>query len=619
VPDTSHSTEQTWTKIMAAAKSGDFIPVLGFDVAASIDYADAVPMGDFNDDDDPEQGPSVQFVEEARIEAQLRAIGEILQALPEDDSHWEEAAGPYLNPLTDQWAHGCSTGRTDSEPPCGPLLNLQVALVSTAARMTQVWATALRDSPTSAGTTWLSRSVPTAEAVDTFDSLRVCLDKAHELTLLKPAPGSLRNRDVNYIYVKLLRLTKDVVDDRKVFWKKDDADNFADRHKTWMRTTGRQVDCGWSLDSDIPTPRRTTDSGIRLAHLIWLENLLRFTLLSQTRAHRTRSDIAFALSLNDPGIDIPKMPADPFEIGLLYERHEAREATELARLMKYCSTSNEGERRRPGTFHTALARIMRFYESKPRADGSKRIPIMLVLGADLEMESALEQEYDRYQVLVPVLLPKDGRTAGWGRSEEDEPDGDEVQSDKSWLMGTFSRRDEGFVGEWEVIGSSAAWQERGPLVIKLFGSPAHDLPVIGEISGDTSLYDIGRTPIHHVVLDEMEMIDAIVHTRDEMERLEGLYDRFASSMMFCFGYDAISWGDRAPYLVVSAIRSNAEKRGAVWGEAEDGSFPGIVALTRRDDPFARSVWQRLQVERILDEQALKGITGLIVREASRCQ
>jgi hypothetical protein len=117
----------------------------------------------------------------------------------------------------------------------------------------------------------------------------------------------------------------------------------------------------------------------------------------------------------------------------------------------------------------------------------------------------------------------------------------------------------------------------------------------------------------------MEMIDAIVHTRDEMERLEGLYDRFASSMMFCFGYDAISWGDRAPYLVVSAIRSNAEKRGAVWGEAEDGSFPGIVALTRRDDPFARSVWQRLQVERILDEQALKGITGLIVREASRCQ
>lgn len=634
--------DETWERIKEAAKGGNFIPVIGFDVAASTAYADAGPHEGWNDDDgelfeeEPDEEPSFQLLEEQRMEAQLRAIRARLESLPPEESYWDYAQ-PYLESFAAQWTRDAELGKPAassaieattpkacSSAGCAQLLSLQVALTSAAAVMTREWAAALKASPTPAGTTWLDPIVTRDEATDDLpDSLRRCLDNALELIQVKPAPGALQFRDLNYIYVKLLRLVRDVLGSSKAFWRKDDDDAFAERHRSWMRTKGRRVDCGWRPEGSIPVPQYSGDmsesmTGIRLSHLLWLENLLRFTVLSQTRAYRTLADIAFALSLDDPGIGIPRMPADPLEIGLLYERREteALEAKELARLVKYCSANENGDHRRPGAFHRALARLLRFYESKPRADGSKRIPIVLVLGIDLEMEHALEEEYDCYQVLMPVLLPKDVRPPDWGAPDSE--DGGELaeQPDKSWLFGTFTRQEDGFVSDWGLFGSSGNWEERGPLVIKLFGSPAHDVPPIGEISGDTSLYDVTKSPIHHVVLDETEMIDAILHTRDEMEILEGLFERFSSSMMFCFGNDAVSWGDRAPYRVVSAIRSGADHD--VWGssDAELSKSAGVVALTSRNDQFAEGVWQSLHISH---ELQLAQITGRIVQEASRCQ
>lgn len=634
------SAETAWGHILDAAQEGRFVPVLGFDVAASTDYADARPY----DLESCATGPSAQSTAEDLVRAQLEAIED---ALKRDEDHGTMAL-KYVRKLRSQWKtskqrDGCAEPDRQAAANSMELVDLQAALVTMAAELTRQWADLLGREPRPLGTTWSDFTASYDETQGFFyDCFRSCLNSSLTLYRARALTGSLRAIDLKWIYVKLLILTSHVLGDSKSFWRPEDDDDFAERHMRLIDDLGE--DCGWDISRiDIPvyspspaTAAHSDEIGIRLSHLVWLEDLLRFTLFSQTRAYRARADIAFALSLRDGETGIPRMHDDPFEIGLLYRRAQLTESEGeegvLSELVKYATVDDKGGERSAGAFHRSLALLMRHFDAT-----SPRSAVAMVLGFDLEMEHAIEEaEFASYRVLLPVRLPLDERKKREvdASGDDDKSKASEELAQNTWLLGNFTRQDSRYEVTWRTLDGPFSIRDGGPIVIKLFGSPGHTLPPLSEVEGATQNFEATDRPSHRLVLDEMEIIDAILRT--DFCLLQGLQQQLQNSMFFCFGRDALSWGDRVAYLVVDAIRTRGREGGdtpiakqddgpQVWGAAprqgespsEPRSLPSMVATSRYRNKSVEGVWRKLAVTRCDGTTGKKSITSRIVGEVAK--
>jgi len=353
---------------------------------------------------------------------------------------------------------------------------------------------------------------------------------------------------------------------------------------------------------------------------VWLEHLLQFTLLSETRAFRTRHEIAFALSLGDPGVGIPRIPSDPFEVGLLYSEIDLADSSTLIHLIQHASRDDVGSPRPPGSFHRTLARIVRrnldMLEERDPVEARKQIVISL--GMDLSMERALEEQFDEYSVLVPVFAilragdsPRKKRGAP---ASEDEGGGEAPPRNSDWLLAHVRKADGVFTTAWQDVRVSPhnLGDSPGPLLIKLFGSPCHSLPEASTLGNPNLDTEIAPNPIHRLVLDEMELLNLLLRLTPEEGHLHGLVDRLERSQLFFFGESTLSWGDRVPYLMVDKIQGSKSPQGH---RKKRGTDTSSVAMAK-GNAFVSGVWNRLNVAQLREEEQLELIVSRIVSEVS---
>lgn len=619
-----------WAAIATTAAVGRFVPVIGFDVAASTNYSDARAMTPGA----PPQAPSVQKRERKLVERRLAALREHLQRMG------DERAAQFIAGVQRSIA---ADGEAEEITPNDALFEFELAVARLTAALTFEWAGDLsrNPAPLKDGHTM---SIVEASEEDSFGRVRAALDAALRLRQHEDLPGTFRSVDAYWVYVKLLIFVAETVGSSAAFWQGSEDPSFVTRHKAAINddVTLCGNSCGWNASgagvpelAPLPGSRRST--GVEFSHLVWLEELLWFALLSQTRAYRTRAQVAFALSLDDEGAGIPRLPADPFEMGLLYSRLDVREIDDLASIMKHCSTDEDGLPRPPGAFHLALAKMFQ----RHAVNTSLKPAIIFALGMDLDMERALATWFGSYRVLIPVYLPLKELNAGAAEERGKSLD----HTKKAWLLLTVTKRGPEEDAEWDLAGEGIDLQQGGPVVIKLYGSPAHDLPLLTECRNQElvrNTYDPSRPPMHRLVLDELELMSAVSGQPSEAE-MPGFVTRFKESMFFLFGDDALSWGDRAPYLIPDSMRgtganavtgevpqvSNWNQEAAIMslgddvagqGEAAappDSRAPLTMAAAHRGDQFVQGMWRQLNVAPVGDGVGVQSITSRIVTEVSK--
>jgi hypothetical protein len=593
--------------IIRAIAEGVFVPVLGFDIAASTTYADTLSGGFGTSSSEC----SPQHRELAKVAARLSLLRAHLRAAFDDsdlarDPSW--LAHEYLEDMSGYYCgkYGLDDVVEAEECTSPPVFRFQVAIARLVAVLTAAWADDLARSPKPVSSAYSSHASPVeidGPYFQAFGLLRETLDVC--LTVIEEGPpvSSLEKKEVYFVYGKLLRLAAQVPAADHHLWENTE---FRTRHMpklTQLLRRGFLV--GWEVPSDgYPRISHTTVAGIGMAHLYWVEELLRYTLLAETRAYRRRSELAFALSLDDIEIGIPRFPADAFEIGLLYSAASTHDLRVIHDTLNYCAGSNNEMPRKAGGFHRLLAMICR--QTIDRATSEKslvaRKQIMISLGMDQELERAIEEQFDVYRVLIPVSIAVRGNMG----TQAEEPGRGRSQhvTRPIWLLGKVSRGGEGtFETDWiDTSNTDVDIAGDGPLIIKLFGSPAHSLPSPSAMAANPNFDPTAPrpNPSHRLVLDEMGLMNLLFRLYPDESHVRGLTHRLRSSRLFFFGQDAVTWGDRIPYMIVDAIRGSSDATGAVggWGSGRDAAAPesrhGAVAIGQADEP-TRGVMRRLGV------------------------
>lgn len=453
------------------------------------------------------------------------------------------------------------------------------------------------------------------------------------------------------IYSKLLLLGSQVLGgEPNLIWKVApdgfgiEPSDFIGRHGETIRSYGADA-TGWRWSgSGLPQSRSIShgvDYGLRLPHVLWTESLVRHLFLAGTRAYRTASQIAFLLALDDEGGELPNMSGDPFEVGLLHEANTGRDIAALRSLLDFAETVLDAEGvlrpRPPGAFHRALAKVIaRMLEvggtRQASVAASKRKTgatsagqaavkaILLTMALDREMERAFELELDSYRLLIPVWLPLKSANPRERRSEAawmlgefevvvDDATHARISVCRGWINVTTLDADARLKAN--VLG-------RGPLLIKLFGSPLTDVGSCEDYVSSCEIIDVRSEIQPRVVLDERELLRLL--SESIPAQVQALHDALLNAHFFFFGQNAVSWSDRIPYLMIDAIRRQGAAVQA-GTDADDGASrresPGetalAVAFAHRSE-YGDSLFDRLKIKgNDVDEAAVLDVALAIMR------
>lgn len=667
------SADRAWEDVKKAAREGVFVPVLGPELAADPTFTQAPHAVLDNYLQNEEERASQQSRELLAISThQDRLIARINSVSPKVSpvAYWPllrpKAAGKldrdkltnYLEQL--HWPGvGAHEGDADVWGALTPQSLLyedflcDVALLALALK--RAWTGSLMNDsrPLSAmGPDTVVEDASRIEDEKIQHVFAACLEACGRLWEASQSskweePCGLR---LEWVYSKLLLLGSQVFGkDPRLLWDKGPAwaeaspRDFIKRHRQ-MLSRG-QLTTGWAVGmsgTPVPSQIHRFELGPRLTHAVWAESLVRHVLLAGTRAYRTSEQLAFLLSLNDKAIDLPDMSVDPFEVALLRgPRHgEDNDDIEVLKgIYKFAEMSEASNgsqaRRLPGAFHQAIARITREMldtrAKEPRTGGERRRrgnaasagptsdkALILTMALDTEMERALEREFNSYRVLIPVYLPLKGPRR-WDPTwvlgefilEQDVPSGPRKFSCPRWTMVTERGNDE--QNKADVAG-------KGPLLIKLFGSPLTDVGTGESYASANPDIDAGGEVKHRVVLDETELLSLLKESLPLQVR--GLIAKFGGSSLFFFGQNAVKWSDRIPYLIVGALRDPAldggNKGDAPAVETNEGLGPQgsgharVVAFAKRSE-YGDSLFSRLKVDRNVDLAVVDEIAHEIMR------
>jgi len=496
-------------------------------------------------------------------------------------------------------------------------LHLRVEITALSFVLTRLWTDAFAASPQPLRAR-LADEVINSEMVGYYEfslmrALMSSLDACHALWVaVAPSEGGTLEEPpllkLEWVYEKLLVLASRAVADSanaNEFWSgqfgPSASDGFAGRHGEFVRD--REHTCGWKWPENraYPIPAKPDLCGIRSAHVLWVEALREHCILSGSRAYRTIEQVVFLLALDDAVDDLLNVTVDPPEIGLVYReqlrRFEqravagapdalARDIGTLRSLYEHCGRMPDGSVRPPDALHRSLAKLLARSHSvrlvraqdagapkgspkRPRGTETAAPPlcreVVLNMAMDLEMERAIEEQFPRYRVLVPARMPIETLDV----SDEEDPltlslDGDYWAT---WCLGQFdsSTSRGGKVAEkwcWfdglDGRGCVVSVEGDGPLIVKLFGSPVHELPSPAR---------------HRIVMDESDLLRLL---QDLLPRkVKELDTVVRTGEIYFFGQGAATWSERTPFYMMA--RHHGEPQNRESREGDTRGSEGVVA------------------------------------------
>ena len=651
------SPQKAWELVQDAAAEGVFVPVIGFEMAANPDYGKAAPSVAESYGQDPDYPMSVQDTELSRVWShQCRLAGRVLAEQPgaSSESYWPtlpvDEADPgvlvrsslasFIKSMNWPGRGGmfCDADESAEQSPDEMSyddLVIDVALLALA--MKRAWSTWLTSDSEPLSSVSSNSPIPyhLLQDQNVHYVLAACLEHCSSLLAASRSKRWVEPHDLQLrsIYTKLLLLGSQVLGGQPdAMWSVAptgvdiESSEFVGRHGEAIRSYGAGP-TGWKWSgSGLPLPRSIShgsEYGLRLPHVLWTESLVRHLFLSGTRAYRTASQIAFLLALDDDGGDIPNMSGDPFEVGLLHKTQTGQDTRVLHDLLEFAETvpSDSGALlpRPPGAFHRAIGKViaaMLAASESPQvsvAAGKRRTggtgagqagdkAILLTMALDREMERALELEVDDYRLLIPVWLPLKG-----GRRER--------RSEAAWVLGEFSVQADPTTGVRSSVCNGwlnvttldsdarlkASVRGRGPLLVKLFGSPLTDVGMCSDYVDSCEMIDVQDVIQPRVVLDERELLRLLSEAIPP--QVAGLHAALLNSQLFFFGQNAMTWSDRIPYLMIDAIR---HQETSFRSEADPSDTPDPAAM-RNDAALAVAFANRSEYgDSLFDRLKIKG-------------
>lgn len=377
----------------------------------------------------------------------------------------------------------------------------------------------------------------------------IILKAREEKTKACESPFRLDDRrelGVGRVYEKLLKVIKVLTAGEKEVFEEE-----LESHKELEET-----DVEWS-------------GQIRLDVLLWLSDLLWYSLRYWVPCYPTTAELAFELSLH-----VINAPVRRAELAQAAQALETKNLADLSprikKLMDYCEDWQDQEKEVSlGTryFYDAVAAALQHqFErySAPIPDGAHKwgalesfidpppLPMVFTTNFDRAMERALERSGMSFHVLFPVI-----------QAEIKERNGDERKSGVNlpikWkLRSWFSEKRAREIGKlfkddyWDdvcVNGTDPRVEWNGPLVVKLHGSPS-ELP--GEFEDR-----------HWVVLSEVGYLQALEGSSMPQWVVEQLQDSAGVEGMrslWFLGYSISDWNVRLRLYKDSQLGGSHENR-----------------------------------------------------------
>lgn len=539
-----------------------------------------------------------------------------------------------------------------NDPALRPLIRLQLCIARTLAAATRIWASGLRKNPRAFGPLFVDEGTPlTPESVwnpreleafwlavlDGLNAARDLCDKckwdpsspidrlldsvSHDRDgPIENVAGVLRPE---LIYVRLLQFVGETGTagspmwgyprPNGLDWHREFTNNHlqvigalrANKIQTLMVPSGRTT-------NPPPVNFRSTDHGtLRRRHLEWLASLLQHTFVAPTQAYRTRSELAFAVSLDIPPERTSHLPLRAWdlretELSWPPQPLNTERFTDAIRNALDRSCHLETGLREPSKFICALARLVCWSasEAKVKETGIES-GLVLTTALDLEMESALSR-LGPHRVLAPVWIEdqsQERRAPGWLLARWPKATGDrpyDALQPASWSLIDSDARVtlpiDTSQSAWWKLGEGDFAHDQGPLVVKLEGSPLHD-PKKWVENAENPLVRMSERkdfqPLSKLISSRLPIGEA-----DLFQFLRGalpqgqdtLYQKLTMGTLVFFGHDALQWGDRAHHFGIShahapgdALKHDRRAFTAVSIRPRDGlaDDDGVFALERR--------------------------------------
>jgi hypothetical protein len=373
---------------------------------------------------------------------------------------------------------------------------------------------------------------------------------------------------------------------------------------------------------DIFRELKGSDRRLRLDAVQWLSELIWYTLRYWVPRYPTTAELAFELSLGVK--DAPVRRAELAQAALALSHTENLDQ-EIRALLKYCEHGQEKlenlDREAAAFFYAIAAAIQHQFDlfqdtlvasdpmqrykgrgAKSReGSGGTPLPLVFTTNFDKALEGVFKQADLPYHVVFPIVPG--------GAGAADRPSAAAEGSSIVWIMRTYFAQKAGAKAideKWEDIcppGDEPRYRFRGPVFVKLHGSPSEDLP--------------DENDQHWLVLSEEGYLQALSDKHRMPEWLGGqLHASYASHArqsdprqkhrsVWFLGYSLSDWNVRLHLYqqarLTLGFRSTVDRDDDVYRMAilnnlevhqwvgDLNRFPTMIASELEDDKFPTSV------------------------------
>lgn len=315
---------------------------------------------------------------------------------------------------------------------------------------------------------------------------------------------------------------------------------------------------------------------VTLKELAWLEDLVWHTLRFDIPESLNMDEMTFRFSLQTfESLSEKEVLQVVTERGLKEEPQIC-----LKRWVEF----QEHEKKPPSEFYDDLAAALwhkyEVYAMNLKSPGyykSMRLPIAFTTNFDRSIERGLRHLGKDYHVVFPLSTVYRNRGQKGPEAESDVATEHSDPLDIAWAFRTYTCDDNNY--GWETIrcpkGEGEVFKEvKGPIIVKLHGSPAEHLLDQGKIA-DPESYKIS----HFIVLSEYDYLRTAVQNSDHVVRVfpEFIEGQLASGGDWWFlGYSLDDWFTHLRIYQYLSFPSEAEPRTAQAIDPDYDDFRATV-------------------------------------------
>lgn len=509
-----------------------------------------------------------------RIAEEMRSL---LSYLPTDDP-----AAAYIRQLAATPVYEVPLGKKSVPPASGepdrPLIRLQLVLAEIGAKLGAIFANAMASSVTPVWDTPTYRLAIPADHPMLPDVAEALIRASAIACELKAAPDARDpvGLEAHGLYERLIDLAADLTPGRQI---EDIAGNSPSDGQPTLGRVYRDIEASLRR-RNLREDSAPGEVELALYHLEWIADAIWHTFRYDKAAYPRADELAFQISLlaSSARGRRPEL-ASAAEVG----RMMLEPPTVAAWFRRYSESPSEALKE----FYDSLARILHAefeaYHEFQRAsrrvggqpDGLRAIQaVAFSANYDLEVEAAFRRvaAQSPFHVVIPVNAYRDRET---------EP---ELQ----WLLGTHYGGPVEYIRRWEWFPRDRILQSReieGPILIKLHGSPMHELP--DDIPDDDALPEYVRLE-HALILSERQYMDNIVW-KDPLPDFFGTILLQTERSFFFLGQSLNQWGTRLRIYSHVLRRDNPPSRG------------NRIAIGRSVNPYRSAVLGAIGIQRWIGE------------------